>query len=214
MNLEDESLLRWIDTYPISRPKRNIYRDFSDAIPLVEILKYHFPKMVEMHNYSPQNSIPRKLSNWFTLNRKVLLKLGIPLTRQTMEQLSRATPGVLEKVMYEVKAKIDELTKEEEKEKEKDSEVLVVEGINNEDSVVPVKVKSGSKVIEQVIVPMDLFNGMKKEIEEKEEEICCLRNKVCHLESMLAIKEERIKDLTDQITNRERNVKSIFSNFL
>lgn len=34
----NEELYKWIDGHPITRPKRNISRDFSDAVPLVEIL--------------------------------------------------------------------------------------------------------------------------------------------------------------------------------
>lgn len=77
------------------------------SVPLAEILKYHFPKLVDLHNYSPMNSFAQKLNNWLTLNRKVLKKLGLGLTNETMELLAKAYPGVIERVLFDVKMRID-----------------------------------------------------------------------------------------------------------
>jgi hypothetical protein len=35
---------------------------------MAETIAIHFPKMVELHNYPPTNSVRGKLSNWVTLN--------------------------------------------------------------------------------------------------------------------------------------------------
>ena len=35
-----------------------------------EVVKHFFPKMVELHNYSPANSTQQKMSNWSILNRQ------------------------------------------------------------------------------------------------------------------------------------------------
>jgi hypothetical protein len=70
--LTDEELQRiyiWVDSIPLSRPKRNIARDFSDGVLLAEVVHHYFPKYVELHNYSAANSIRQKLYNWSTLNR-------------------------------------------------------------------------------------------------------------------------------------------------
>ena len=43
--LTDEQLraiYAWIDAIPLSRPKRNISRDFSDGVMLAEVLLYIF----------------------------------------------------------------------------------------------------------------------------------------------------------------------------
>ena len=42
----------WVDEIPLSRPKRSIARDFSDAVLVAEMVKHFLPKLVEMHNYS------------------------------------------------------------------------------------------------------------------------------------------------------------------
>lgn len=39
------------------------------SVLVAEVIKFYFPKMVEMHNYVPANSLQQKLSNWGHLNR-------------------------------------------------------------------------------------------------------------------------------------------------
>jgi CH-like domain in sperm protein len=71
--LDDEDLQKiyvWVDSVPLSRPKRNIARDFSDGVLLAEIVHHYFPKLVELHNYSGANSFRQKFYNWSTLNRE------------------------------------------------------------------------------------------------------------------------------------------------
>ena len=47
----------WVDEIPLSRPKRNISRDFSDGVLLAEIIKHFMPKLVDLHNYSAAHSV-------------------------------------------------------------------------------------------------------------------------------------------------------------
>ena len=75
--MDDESLQTvycWVDEIPLSRPKRNISRDFSDGVLMAEIIAHYFPRYVELHNYSQANSVRQKLYNWNTLNTKVFKK--------------------------------------------------------------------------------------------------------------------------------------------
>jgi hypothetical protein len=53
-SLEEEELneiYTWIDTIPLSRPKKNIGRDFADGVLAAEVVSHHFPKLVDTHNY-------------------------------------------------------------------------------------------------------------------------------------------------------------------
>lgn len=70
---EDElqGLYTWVDTIPLSRPKRSIARDFADGVLVAEIVAHYFPRAVELHNYSAASSITQKMYNWNTLNQKV-----------------------------------------------------------------------------------------------------------------------------------------------
>ncbi|KAK5645337.1 hypothetical protein RI129_006637 [Pyrocoelia pectoralis] len=82
------------------------------SVPLAEILKHHYPKLVELHNYTPKNSISQKLINWQTLNRKVLSKLDLSLTNEVMEELSQSVPGAIEKLLFSVKERIERVPPE------------------------------------------------------------------------------------------------------
>ena len=44
-------LYAWVDTIPLSRPKKAIARDFADAVATAEVVHHYFPRMVELHNY-------------------------------------------------------------------------------------------------------------------------------------------------------------------
>ena len=72
--MSDENLQEiytWVDSVHLSRPKRNITRDFSDGVMMAEILHHYFPKDVDIKNYSAANSVRQKLYNWQTLINKV-----------------------------------------------------------------------------------------------------------------------------------------------
>lgn len=71
-SLTDDQLQRlytWVDEIPLSRPKRNISRDFADGVLCAEVVAHYFPRLVEIHNYPAANSTQQKLYNWNTLNR-------------------------------------------------------------------------------------------------------------------------------------------------
>ncbi|XP_065453459.1 sperm flagellar protein 1 [Chrysemys picta bellii] len=113
--LDEESLQElysWVDAVPLSRPKKNITRDFSDGVLAAEVVKFYFPKMVEMHNYVPANSTQQKLSNWGHLNRKVLNKLNFSIPEDLIRKIVQCTPGVVELVLLPLRQKIEEKQKQ------------------------------------------------------------------------------------------------------
>uniref|UniRef100_A0A2R8PLZ3 Sperm flagellar protein 1 n=1 Tax=Callithrix jacchus TaxID=9483 RepID=A0A2R8PLZ3_CALJA len=101
-------LYLWVDNIPLSRPKRNLSRDFSDGVLVAEVIKFYFPKMVEMHNYVPANSIQQKLSNWGHLNRKVLNKLNFSVPDDVMRKIAQCVPGVVELVLIPLRQRLEE----------------------------------------------------------------------------------------------------------
>ncbi|XP_053406826.1 sperm flagellar protein 1-like isoform X2 [Mercenaria mercenaria] len=103
---ELESLYAWVDSIPLSRPKRNISRDFSDGVLVAEIMHHCFPKMVEMHNYCAANSTSSKLANWELLNRKVFAKMNFELAEDVINDLCCCKPGMIEKVLLMLQVKI------------------------------------------------------------------------------------------------------------
>ncbi|EMP24254.1 Sperm flagellar protein 1 [Chelonia mydas] len=112
--LDEESLQElysWVDAIPLSRPKKNITRDFSDGVLAAEVVKFYFPKMVEMHNYVPANSTQQKLSNWGHLNRKVLNKLNFSIPEDMIRKIVQCTPGMVELVLLPLRQKIEDKQK-------------------------------------------------------------------------------------------------------
>ncbi|XP_067828688.1 sperm flagellar protein 1 isoform X2 [Heptranchias perlo] len=103
-----QELYAWIDQIPLSRPKRNIARDFSDGVMVAEVVKHFLPKLVEIHNYIPANSTQQKLSNWQILNRKIFSKLHFHIPEDTLKKLVKSSPGIIEPVLYLLRQKIEE----------------------------------------------------------------------------------------------------------
>merc|ERR1712123_152337 len=97
--LDDETtkgLLIWIDGIELSRPKKNINRDFADGVLIAELVAHFFPHRVEKHNYQAASSKQGKLTNWATLNRKVLAKFGFTVPADVVQSIIAAKPNVVE----------------------------------------------------------------------------------------------------------------------
>jgi len=99
-------LYRWIDAVPLSRPKRNIARDFSDGVSVAEIIHHYLPRAVELHNYGVASATGQKRINWNTLNRKVFGKLNIKLNDATLTNVIECKPGAIEQVLWDLRVRI------------------------------------------------------------------------------------------------------------
>ena len=104
-NMEEEEdnklmyIYEWVDSIPLSRQKKNISRDFNDAVLFAEMIKYHYPKLVDLHNYPSASSTKAKIINWETLNKKVLRKIGIKLNKNEIDDLVRSKPNAIENLL-------------------------------------------------------------------------------------------------------------------
>ena len=103
---DDESELmyiyEWVDSIELSRPKKNIARDFSDGVLLAEIIKSYLPHLVDLHNYPSCSNSKHKESNWNVLNNKVLKKMHIKLTKDEIDSIIKAKPLAIEKLLQKV----------------------------------------------------------------------------------------------------------------
>ena len=95
-------IYEWVDSVELSRPKKNIARDFSDALLLAEIIKSYFPKLVDLHNYPSCSNTKHKESNWNVLNNKVLKKLGIKLTKNEIDDIVNCKHLAIEHLLQRV----------------------------------------------------------------------------------------------------------------
>lgn len=94
--------MKWVDGFELSRFRRKLNRDFSDGVLLAEILKFEFPNLVDLHNYSGCFSVQGKLDNWDILNRKVLKKMQIHLKPEQIEKVAKAETNCIEEILFRV----------------------------------------------------------------------------------------------------------------
>lgn len=108
-NMNDEELQKlfmWVDTIPLSRSKKNINRDFSDAVLAAEVIAHYFPRLVDMHNYPATSNSGQKLANWRALNVKVLKKLKYQQAPPMLEDLAHAKTGAVEVFLHALQYKL------------------------------------------------------------------------------------------------------------
>ncbi len=55
-------------------------------------MKYHYPRLVDL-NYPRASSTKAKLVNWETLNKKVLKKLGVKITKNEINDIINSKPN-------------------------------------------------------------------------------------------------------------------------
>jgi hypothetical protein len=96
----------WVDDIPLSRPKKNIHRDFSDGVLVAEIVHHFYPHLVELHNYPASHSVKQKEYNWNTLREKCFKRLQFPVKKELLNNIAKAVPGAIEKFLYRLKGKL------------------------------------------------------------------------------------------------------------
>ncbi|KAM6916808.1 sperm flagellar protein 1 [Xenentodon cancila] len=220
---EDElqDLFAWIDQIPLSRPKRNISRDFSDGVMAAEVVKHFFPKLVDLHNYIPANSTQQKLGNWNLLNRKVFSKLDFHVPEDTVKRIVLSTAGAVVPVLSGLRGKIGKKlentmtntqnldyydTRNQEKHY---AEIPQTEAkLLAELAEMGKEEKSMSKVNPHHVVKLcsDMDPPFQLILQEKEQAVLALQQtveilqmKVNKLEHLLHLKDMRIEDLTQHL---------------
>ncbi|XP_063433632.1 sperm flagellar protein 1-like isoform X6 [Mytilus trossulus] len=225
-DVEVENLYHWIDRIPLSRPKKNVVKDFSDGVLVAEIVAHYLPKWVELHNYTPAAATKQKMENWYLLNRRVLRKLDLDLSDDVIRALANTTnpkPRVIEKVLMLLRMQIDKMMEKQ--------EALVPVTSKSTGRHSPEKVSSPRKYQrgeiphshpdrstylgdgKQPLYEPKLFivpsseNVSRSLLEEKEmeslaktETIKILNSKIKRLEQLLHFKDIRVEDLQSQLS--------------
>lgn len=221
-DVELENLYQWIDRIPLSRPKKNIGKDFSDGVLIAEIINHYFPKLVELHNYSPAAATKQKMENWYLLNRRVLRKLDLDLSDEVIRALANCKPKVVEKVLMLLRLQIDKNLQRQE------ALVPVKTGRSS-----PGKLASPRKLGKGEIphnhpdrssyhfegkgyfdpsiyiyptsdnVPRSYLEEKEMECLAKDETIRMLNSKIRRLEHLLQLKDTRMSDLQGQLAREQ-----------
>lgn len=222
---ELEELYSWIDGIPLSRPKRNIARDFSDGVLVAEMIRHTCSQkgLVDLHNYTGANSTNKKEENWRLLNRKVFSKLNFELGDDVIRDAITAKPGVIEKVLMMLRVKLNraewELKKNPPKSKggggKKESDKPEADqymgsprgkGMSQkmetnrgpEFPSIP-KQKIIRSIAESDAVPRILYEEKEQECLAKDETIRILEAKIHRMEHLIHLKDVRIDDLQNRL---------------
>ncbi|KAI4485694.1 hypothetical protein M0802_012590 [Mischocyttarus mexicanus] len=174
---------------------------------MAELLKRYYPKNVDVHNYVPGNSIAKKIDNWNILNRKILSKIDIKLSKDVINQLANSQSGIIEKVLIDVRAKIL-------KDSNTDRDSLYFDYDDNGRVANDVKPILNPEEVINRTVPRHIFVRLKQELQGRNETINVLNKKISHLESLIKLKDQRIVDLTMQVKRPMGDASTPRINFL
>lgn len=198
---ELEEILKWIDGFALSRSSKKLSRDFSDAVLLAEILKYELPKVVDLHNYTGCNAIQGKIDNWNILNRKVLKKLHVHLTKEEMEMLARAETSLIEQVLFTVMSKVklvqfneNQRLKAENENPTYSSDIMTI--------TVTKQVGDHVERIPQQMIPYSIHEELLAKYEQQEMVVKELEENIHDLRNGLESKKQIIKDLEARLEKR------------
>lgn len=213
------SIYAWIDAIPLSRPKRNIARDFSDGVMLAEVISAYFPELIELHNYVPANSVQQKVYNFETLNQKVLKKLGFQLDKNVIENIVNCKVGTIEHVLNTLQYKMAKFREKKMKNNsphqersrstprpERKSEENVQSNINASAPSQSNKPKANGKISAPPPAPTTVYETIDREvllekeqqIKELQETVEILELKIKKLEQLVRMKDMKIQKLIEK----------------
>jgi hypothetical protein len=212
---EDElnQIYNWIDEIPLSRPKKNIARDFADGVLVAEVIAHFIPKIVEIHNYSPANGRTQRLYNWNTMNQKVLKKLNFQLTKQDIENVISCQPEAIEKVLRVIQIRLEKYFEKSKMDADADNSPLkpsqkygqqqqqYQENVNsNAPQYNPKMMNSGSSNDPEAIIQQR--DGT---IQELKETVEILELKIKKLEQLIKLKDSKIQTLQNKLSQNGIN---------
>lgn len=178
---ELDELYKWIDAIPLSRRKKNLPRDFSDAVLMAEVIAHFFPRMVELHNYDQGLRVDTKVYNWKTLNNRVLKKLPYFLDKEIIDDLANSIPGVIERVLIDIRRVIEE-------KQQHDQHPFTEEKSNPIDEEIEMA---------KTCTDRSILENKLKEVAEKAEKIRSLEEKIEKIEELISMKDARIQQLAN-----------------
>ena len=187
-------IYEWVDSIPLSRQKKNIARDFNDAVLLAEMIKFHYPRLVELHNYPSASSTKQKLSNWNTLNNKVLKKLGLKISKEEINNVMNSKPNAIENLLKKVYRVINNLPQESQ-----ENQNINYENNNDNNVFRPNK--------KNFIQSNNNFNN--EEAQELQEKIAEKEQEITEMEEHLEDLKKRIEEANQKQNNLEKKWKEL-----
>ena len=205
---ELEAVLKWVDSFELSRCRRKLNRDFSDGVLLAEMLKFEFPNLVELHNYSGCFAVHGKIENWKILNQKVLKKLEINLKLEEIETLTKADNNYIEEFLFRIMKKVEVI-------KKRSSSKSSVNVSPDESNVMNIKVwrKVGDQLeeVQQKMIRHSIYEELQENFEAQEQKMKQMKETINELLIALSSKTEIIDDLQKRLEQKQMKFNKNFS---
>ncbi|KAL4508561.1 hypothetical protein ABPG72_003865 [Tetrahymena utriculariae] len=200
---ELNQIYNWIDGIPLSRPKKNITRDFADGCMLAEVISHYSPKLVEVHNYSQAHSVTQKLYNWNTLNQRVLKKMGFQISKNDIDCIINAVPDAVERVLKVVQIKLDKYLDDQKKKKDQQQYIENAQMMQNGNKLQPGSDNNpyqyaeflNPKEVSQMLFQRDTtINELRATVE-------ILELKIKKMDQLVKLKDSKIQSLINKLSS-------------
>ena len=146
------------------------------------MIKYHYPRLVDLHNYPSASSTKAKIINWETLNKKVLKKIGLKLGKNEIDDLVRSKPNAIENLLGRLYNAINGRPQ---------INNVNNNSINKEQHHLNNNIRNNNNMIINNEETAELMNA----INEKDQEIARLQDYIKTLEQKIEISKENQKQL-------------------
>jgi hypothetical protein len=173
---------------------------------IAEIIRYYLPDLIEMHNYTPANSLQQKKANWGILNKKALSHFGLDLPDVIIAGLSNGKPGLIEVLLFNLRLKIDEELELQQKLQQqqitspRQSSLSYLTTTSKSNQGVLLSNRSNKSTKFNQIPNRDVsrldFEEIKQQCLQQQEQIEVLHAKIRRLEHVLQLKDIRISELS------------------
>ncbi|XP_072533099.1 sperm flagellar protein 1 isoform X2 [Salminus brasiliensis] len=185
---------------------------------IAEVVRHFYPKLVDLHNYTPAHSTQQKLSNWNTLNRKVFSKLNFHIPEDTVKKVALSTPGSIEPVLCALRERLEDKQTGRNLDGTQDVEYYSTVNEKTQPGIRQVSVstdtsnktaapvKKAHKSSPLAVSGQNVDPAFRLLLEEKEQALLALQEtveilqiKVNRLEHLVHLKDLRIEDLTKHL---------------
>ncbi|KAH8236068.1 hypothetical protein KR026_006170 [Drosophila bipectinata] len=194
---EVEEVHKWLRRKSVCTNR--LRREFSDVLPLAELLKRDYPRLIDLFNYPKKNSVQLKLANWETFNFKVLSKFNMTLSKELMELLANGINGAAEVLLHEV----IRLEKRQRLAEERNAILRQEQAWEENDEVKTVvinkQVGDGIVQMPQKMILYSLYEKMARDSQSKDVIIDAYQQRLAHMENIIKVKTERIEELLMQM---------------
>lgn len=205
---ELEAVLKWVDSFELSRCRRKLNRDFSDGVLLAEMLKFEFPNLVELHNYSGCFAVQGKIENWKILNRKVLKKLQINLKLEEIETLAKGDTNCIEEVLFRIMKQVEVIKS---RSGSKSSQNVSSEESNVMNIKVWRKVGDQLEEVQQKMIRHSIYEELQENFEAQQQKMKQMKETIDELLIALSSKTEIIDDLQKRLEQKQMKFNKSFS---